>query len=90
MVHLLQDMGVQGNMLKFIDNFMNNRKFKVSIGNHLSEWHEQENGVPQGSVLSVTLFLVAINDITKNKVGDVKMIGYADDWYIIKRHKNMN
>ena len=35
----------------------------MRVGNTLSERHQQEEGVPQGSVLSVTLFALSINGI---------------------------
>jgi len=54
-----------------------NLKFCVKINNHLSSSHDIVNGQPQGSTLSVTLFLVAINDICKSK--PVKYILFTDD-----------
>ena len=62
-VKQLQDWGLEGNIIHFIWNFLQDRKFQVSIGNHLSRTFVLDNGVPQGSVLAVTLFLVAINSI---------------------------
>lgn len=81
--------GVKGNMLEFIRNFMSDRRFRVAIGSTSSNWYHQENGIPQGSVLSVTLFLVAVNEIVRCKVGLVQMVGFADDWYLLMRHRNM-
>jgi hypothetical protein len=43
--------------------------------------------VPQGAVISVTFFLIAINDIVKNKGPEVDMVGYADDWVIYSTDK---
>jgi len=55
-----------GNMLNFIVNFLKNRTFQVKTSNQLSDTFKQENSVPQGSALSATLFLVAINKIDKH------------------------
>ena len=52
-----------GNMYYFIKNFLLNRTIKVRVGNKLSKTTSIDNGVPQGSVISVTLFLLCINDI---------------------------
>ena len=42
----------------------------------------QEDGIPQGSVLSVTLFAVAINEITKQLGSEVHCTLYVDDFTI--------
>lgn len=76
----LLDWGVEGNIIHFIWNFLNEREFKVIIGNTQSENFVQENGVPQGSILSVTLFLVAIDSIKNIFHGSpVQFMLYADD-----------
>ena len=49
----------------FIKAFLGLRKFQVEVGNVFSQRKIQEEGVPQGSVLSVTLFALAINDVTE-------------------------
>jgi hypothetical protein len=52
----LKQWKIDGRMLKFISNFMSNRKLEVAVGNHYSKTNLIENGVVQGAVLSVTLF----------------------------------
>ena len=59
----IHESGLRGELPKFIRAFVANRKFKVKVGNTFSTLHNQEEGVPQGSVLSVTLFALAINGI---------------------------
>ena len=61
----LHDMGLRGRMPTFIANFLSNREFRVRVGSTLSDPQPQEIGVPQGSILSVTLFIVKINSIVK-------------------------
>lgn len=56
--------GINGHTLEFIINFLQNRKFIVSSNNEMSRERVLESGIPQGSVLSVTLFLITINTIT--------------------------
>ncbi|KAL4122214.1 hypothetical protein QTP88_014586 [Uroleucon formosanum] len=70
----------KGNFLNLITNFLENRSFRVRANNCLSNEFIQENGVPQGSALSVSLFLIAINDITENCTYPVKFNLYADDF----------
>ena len=50
----LHDAGLRGHMATFISKFLSNRKFSVRIGGTLSDMYNQEEGVPQGSILSVT------------------------------------
>ena len=52
----LYDLGIRGRLPSFIASFLSNQHFRVWIGTVLSNPHDQELGVPQGSVLSVTLF----------------------------------
>lgn len=75
----LQKWNLKGNILKFTNNFLTDRTFEVKAGHTLSSTFETENGLPQGSSISVTLFLIAINDISNNIQPPVKTILYADD-----------
>ena len=52
----LHEAGLRGRMPVFISKFLDNRNFRVRIGSTFSDSFEQEMGVPQGSILSVTLF----------------------------------
>jgi len=79
---ILRNWELNGNFLRFIENFFANRKFCVKVNDHLSSSHDIVNGLPQGSALSVTLFLVAINDICKKIPKPVKNILFADDCHI--------
>ncbi|KAF0767436.1 Uncharacterized protein FWK35_00008453 [Aphis craccivora] len=57
---------INGHMFKFLTNFLTNCSFRVKIQNTLSDSHYIEKGLPQGSALSVSHFLVAIKDIGNN------------------------
>ena len=59
----LQNMQIKGNMIRFVRSFLSDRLIKVRVGNTLSPPFQLEAGVPQGSVLSVTCFAVAINRV---------------------------
>jgi hypothetical protein len=56
------DTGLES-MLAFISHFLGNRNFIVLNNGQLPSSLCQENGVPQGSVISVSCFLVAINGL---------------------------
>ena len=62
----LHSMGLRGNLPIFIANFLSDGTFQIHLGTNLSNkiFHEEE-GVPQGVILSTTLFNIKINDIVK-------------------------
>jgi hypothetical protein len=61
---------------------MENRSFRMVLGESSSERTYTENGVIQGAVISVTLSLVALADIVRQVQHPVKIIGYANYWVI--------
>jgi len=86
----LHDLGLKGRLPSFISSFLSDREFKVRVGSTLSDLHEQEMGVPQGSILSVTLFNIKINSITKCLTPGVDCSLYVDDFLICYRSKHMH
>ena len=86
----LFDFGLKGRLPNFIDNFLSDRKFKVRVGTTLSDLEGQEEGVPQGSILSVTLFSIKINNIVKALNPGVDCSLYVDDFLICYRSKHMH
>lgn len=79
---ILQDLvhvGIRGRMFNCIANFLKDRTFQVRLGTTLSASFVQENGVPQGCVLSVTLFLLKINSLSQVIPPNVMHSLYVDD-----------
>jgi len=50
-------------MFLFLRNFLSNRTIQVKAHDAVSKPYLTENGIPQGSVISVTMFVISINDI---------------------------
>ena len=75
-------MGITGNMYNFIKEFLKGRSFQVKIGNTLSDHRFPQKGIPQGSVISTTLFNIGINRILENLDPEMKGSLYADDLMI--------
>jgi ribonuclease HI/endonuclease/exonuclease/phosphatase family metal-dependent hydrolase len=75
----LHKFGLRGRLPKAIESYLSDRRFKVRVGNTLSDEYEQEMGVPQGGVLSCTLFNIAINTVTEIIKGMVSYSLYVDD-----------
>ena len=85
----LHNTGLRGNLPLFIQNFLDDRTFQVRLGTVLSDTHEQEMGVPQGSVLSVTLFSLKINSIVSCLSTGTDCSLYVDDFLISYRSSYM-
>lgn len=85
----LESVNVKGQLFNFVKNFLMNRTFQVCIGDKLTNKYNLENGVPQGSVLSVKLFLLAINDVVNQIDPSINVYLYADDIVLFYKHKSM-
>jgi len=74
--------GMRGNLLHFMSNFLNDRYIRVRVNRATSTLRPTTEGVPQGSVLSCTCFLIAINDIAEKLPVSVSKALYVDDFAI--------
>lgn len=68
-----------------IARLRNFHAFQVLVGNNCSEIVQEETGIPQGSVLAVTLFLVALNGVFLILPMVVFILVYADDILLLVR-----
>lgn len=73
----LESCGINGNMLKWIDNYLYDRVQRVVLDGFHSNFRPITGGIPQGSVLGPFLFLLYINDISNNLVNNTRL--FADD-----------
>ena len=85
----LHDLGIRDRLATFIENFLADHWIQVRVGSTLSEKFDQAQGVPQGSILSTTLFNIKINSIMNCL--DPKTDGslYVDDICMCYRSKSM-
>jgi ribonuclease HI len=75
----LQRYGIASNMLRWIRAYLYNRRARVTVDGHKGKKVLLRHGVPQGGVLSPTLFLVFINDIIDLMPKGIHAAMYADD-----------
>ena len=78
----LKEVGLKGNLPIIIGAFLEGRKLRVKVGNILSEVYMVEEGLPQGSVLSCTLFTLSIDSIIRRVCAGVQAGLYVDDFTI--------
>jgi Reverse transcriptase (RNA-dependent DNA polymerase) len=86
----LQNAGLRGHLPTFVSNFLSNHKFNVRVGPYFSDAYKQEMGVTQGSILSVTLFVIKINNIVNCLPARERGSLFVDDFLICYRSKSMN
>ena len=77
LLHKLQCYGVRGQNIRWITNFLTNKRQRVVLDGTTSSDIEIESGVPQGSVLGPCLFLFYINDLPAEMSTSVRL--FADD-----------
>ena len=70
---------IDGRMLKFFKNYLNNRNQRVVLDNCNSDIVPVLSGVPQGSILGPLLFVLFINDIYEGIDENSNINLYADD-----------
>lgn len=73
----LPGFGISGATLKWVSNFLGNRRQRVNFHGAFSQWHNVRVGVPQGSVIGPLLFTLYINDLAVDIQSNI--LRYADD-----------
>ena len=74
----LEAYGLEKSALKFVYNYLKDRKQRTKVNGSYSSWKELKCGVPQGSILGPLLFNIFINDMFYF-VDKTKIANYADD-----------
>lgn len=80
MTKLSQVPNIDMNIVRWVHDFLDGRRQRVVVYGHMSQELPVTSGVPQGSVLGPTLFLVYINDLPQHVNCNVSL--FADDTLI--------
>ena len=79
----LKSHGMGVNIVTWIQNWLIDRKQRVSVEGETSAWTAVHSGVPQGSVLGPLLFLIYINDLEDGIASNI--LKFADDTQNFRR-----
>ena len=77
LLHKLKSYGILGQTFGLIFSFLSNRQLRVILDGKSSQEYPANAGVPQGSILGPTHFLLYINDLPENVICHIAI--YADD-----------
>ena len=77
LIYKVQQNGISGELLNILIDFLNNRKQRVVLSGHSSNWVDVKAGAPQGSIMGPLLFLICINDLPEGLITNAKL--FADD-----------
>ena len=85
----LHDLNFRGRLPRFVANYLQDRTFQLRLGTTFSDLFQQENGVPQGSILAPTLFNIKINNVMDSLSNGIDSSLYVDDLLICYSSEHM-
>ena len=77
LLHKLKSYGISGQIFGLISSFLSNRRLRVVLDGKSSQEYPLNAGVPQGSILGPTLFLLYINELPDDVICNIAID--ADD-----------
>ena len=77
LLHKISSMGISRKALSWFSAFLQSRRQCVLLDGQRSSWQTTRSGIPQGTVLGPTLFLIYINDFPSCIANDCSI--FADD-----------
>ena len=89
LIEKIKSKSISGNIVKWISDWLTNRRQKVKVGDSFSQWESVDSGVPQGSVFGPEGFRIYIDDLDDV----IKMVDmankFADDSKVAKIIRNI-
>ena len=87
-MHKLDNTNIPSTILKYIANYIKGRKQYTPYNDYKSTLKNTKTGVPQGGVLSPTLFNIYTADLPTPTSPNITTVTYADDTTILSTNKN--
>lgn len=88
LISALENIGIEGYLLRWFENYLLDRRFVVKVGNISSITKHVTSGVPQGSILGPVLYLIYVNNMF-NCFRYCQAYMYADDTVLLASHRNL-
>ena len=79
----VKDHGIGSNIWRWIEAWLSDRSQRVVINGQASGWEKVTRGVPQGSVLGPSLFIIYINYIDDGITSS--LLKCADDTKLLRK-----
>lgn len=83
LIKKMERIGIRGIALDWFASYLTERQQKVCLGDYQSNFAKVSFGVPQGSVLGPTMFLLYVNGLCSLNLDNAQLFAYADDTAII-------
>ena len=82
LLHKLKSYGISGQIISGLNSsFLSNRRLRVVLDGKSSQEYPVNAGVPQGSILGPTLFLLYINDLPDDVICNIAIYAYDTTLY---------
>ena len=81
LLHKLKSYGISGQIFGLVSSFLSNRWLRVVLEWKSSQEYPVDAGVPQGSILGPTLFLLYINDLPDDVICNIAICAYDTTLY---------
>lgn len=89
LIRIMEKKGCPRKIAQFVYEWMSDRNIKFIINNEITETRVINKGLPQGDVLSPTLYAVYTKDILKGVSHQIMGLQYTDDIAIINKGKDI-
>ena len=88
LLHKLRSYGISGQIFGLISSFLSNRRLRVVLDGKSSQEYPINAGVPQGSILGPTPFLLYINDLPDDVICNIAI--YADNTTLYSKYDQVS